>query len=406
MPSLESSRALSVDDLKKPSNPLARHYTRFRVAERMLLTGHSHQAWPDVAFEGQVEAWNDAAALVDEKWPRAGEKADRVRRGYATLLGDQDGTIALAPGTHDLLVKFLSALPLRERPRIVTTDGEFHSIRRQMDRLAEEGFLEVVKVSADPASAVAERLIAATNARTAVVLASSVLYKNAHIVPGLRSVLEHCRRVGAELLVDAYHQLNVLPCSLERDGLHDAFFTGGGYKYCQLGEGNAFLRVPPGRDHLRPMITGWFSEFARLTEQVKGGVAYGEGAARWAAATYDPTSNYRAARVFDFFQAEGLTPERLHELYAHQVALLTERFDALDLDPGLITRDRSVPLAAVGGFLALESPRSVELAKGLRARGVWIDIRGTTLRLGPAPYLSDAQLKAAMDALAEAARSL
>jgi kynureninase len=406
MPSLESSRALSVEDLEKSPNPLARHYTRFRVAERLLLTGHSHQAWPDVAFEGQVEAWNDAATHVDEKWPAASEKADRVRRGYAKLLGDRDGTIALAQGTHDLLVKFLSAMPLHERPRLVTTDGEFHSIRRQLDRLAEERWVEVVKVSADPASAVAERLIAATNARTSAVLASSVLYKNAHVVPGLPSVLEHCRRVGAELVVDAYHQLNVRPCSLERDGLREAFFTGGGYKYCQLGEGNAFLRVPPGREHLRPVVTGWFSEFARLSEQVKGGVAYGEGPARWAAATYDPTSNYRAARVFDFFEAEGLTPERLRELYAHQVALLAERFDALDLDPGLITRDRSVPLAEIGGFLALTSPRSAEIAEGLRARGVLIDIRGTTLRLGPAPYLSDAQLKAAIDALAEAARSL
>ena len=38
------------------------HYSRFRVAERLLLTGHSHQAWPDVGFEGVVEAWEDAAA--------------------------------------------------------------------------------------------------------------------------------------------------------------------------------------------------------------------------------------------------------------------------------------------------------------------------------------------------------
>src|SRR5216684_8708458 len=30
---------------------LARHYTRFRVYERLLLTGHSHQAWPDCGFE-------------------------------------------------------------------------------------------------------------------------------------------------------------------------------------------------------------------------------------------------------------------------------------------------------------------------------------------------------------------
>src|SRR4029078_9094579 len=126
---------------------------------------------------------------------------------------------------------------------------------------------------------------------------------------------------------------------------------------------------------MRQMVTGWFSEFARLSKQVKPGVAYGERGATWASGTYDPTSSYRAARVFDFFEAEGWTPELLAETYARQVALLAQRFDALDLDPALVTRDRSVPLSEVGGFLALESPRSEELAQGLKTRGVLIDIR-------------------------------
>ena len=60
---------------------LAAHYRSFRVSERILLTGHSHQAWPDVALSGMERAWKDAAALVDEKWDRAFEVADRVR-GY------------------------------------------------------------------------------------------------------------------------------------------------------------------------------------------------------------------------------------------------------------------------------------------------------------------------------------
>ncbi|MGH7731430.1 MAG: kynureninase, partial [Candidatus Eiseniibacteriota bacterium] len=222
-------------------NPLARHYARFRVAERLLLTGHSHQAWPDVGLDGQVAAWSDAAERVDDKWERAVAKAERVRRGFARLLGDRAGDIALGQNTHELVTRFLSALPLGERPRLVTTDGEFHSIRRQLDRLAEERVVEVVKVAAASADSLAERLAATVDRRTAAVLASSVLFGNGRIVPGLGRVLAACRGVGAELLVDAYHQLNVVPASLEDDGLVDAFVVGGGYKYCQLGEGNCFL---------------------------------------------------------------------------------------------------------------------------------------------------------------------
>jgi kynureninase len=392
-------------DLTRSPNPLAAHYSRFRVEERILLTGHSHQAWPDVAFEGQIDAWIEAAEQVDDKWSRAEEKARRVRRGYARLLGAAEDEIALGQNTHELLTRFLSALPLRERPRLVTTDGEFHALRRQLDRLGEEGVVEVVKVAASPASAVAERLRAAVSDKTAAVLASSVLFGNAHIVPGLDGVLEACRRVGAELLVDAYHHLNVVPFSLERGGLGDAFVVGGGYKYCQLGEGNAYLRVPPHGNGLRPVLTGWFSEFARLSERPEGRVPYGAGPARWAGATYDPTSHYRAARVFDFFEEQGLTPELLRGISQHQVRLLTERFDALGLDPKVVDRDQSVPVEKIGGFLSLRSPYARELYRGLHDRSVLTDYRADLLRVGPAPYISDQQLQAAVDALGEAART-
>lgn len=391
------------DDLFQHPNPLAPKYRAFRVEERLLLSGHSHQAWPDCARDGQLEAWDDAARLVDEKWERAFAKAERVRRGYAALLDDPDGEYALAAGTHDLLVRFLSALPLRSKPRLVTTDGEFHSIRRQLDRLAEEG-IEVFKVKADPADTVVERLSAEVTDRTAAVFVSAVFFHNAHRVPHLAALAERCARQGVELVVDAYHAVNVAPISVRADGLGGAFVTGGGYKYCQLGEGNGFLRIPPGRV-LRPVITGWFSEFTALTAKRHDGVEYGRGPDRFAGATYDPVSHYRAAAVFDFFEREGLTPALLREVSQHQVGRLITRFDALDLDPAVVARDRVTPLDRLAGFLALKSPRAGELSKALLARGVYTDFRGEVLRLGPAPYLSDRQLDAAMSHLGEVARA-
>jgi kynureninase len=238
------------------------------------------------------------------------------------------------------------------------------------------------------------------------VLASSVLFANARRVPGLDRVLAACRARGAELLVDAYHQLNVVPMALASEGLGEAFVTGGGYKYCQLGEGNAFLRVPPGRDAMFPIVTGWYSEFARLAERSAGAVPYGEGPARWAGSTYDPTSHYRAARVFEFFREHALDPEFLREVSQHQVGRLAQRFDALDLDPAVLARDRAVPLERVGGFLALSGRGAGAICAELEARGVASDFRGEVLRLGPAPYLSDRQLDDAITALGEAARTV
>lgn len=426
---------------------LARHYSRFRVSDRVLLTGHSHQAWPDVAFEAQQQAWLDAAEMVDDKWGRAFEIADEVRAGYRRLLGDPDGHIALGQNTHELLIRFLSALPLRERPRLVTTDGEFHTIRRQVDRLEEEG-IEVVRVgvgfvrspnkvnqggagggAAGAAGAgaagadMAEQVIRAVDDRTAAVLVSSVLFRDARIVEGLDEVAAACVRVGAELLVDAYHSLNAVPFSVAGMGLENAFVVGGGYKYCQLGEGNCFLRIP--RDcTLRPVATGWFAEFGTLAVAGGGGgggegagsggevrgrhardgrprVHYGEGDVRFAGSTHDPVSHYRAAAVFRFFEEQGLTVGRLREVSLGQIRHLAAGVDALDPDPRVLSRDRAVRLSRRGGFLTLETPAAGEICCKLRGRGVYADYRGHLLRLGPAPYVTGRQLDEAVAVLGE-----
>ena len=393
----------SVASLATSPNSLAKHYRRFHVQDRLLLTGHSHQAWPDRAERGQADAWADAAMFVDDKWERAFERAERVRAGWARLLGDGSGFVALAANTHELLVRFLSALRLRERPRIVTTDGEFHSMRRQLERLEEEG-VEVVRVPASDADELVPRAIEALLSnpdRTAAVMVSSVLFLSSRIVPSLGALAEACERHGVPLVVDMYHQLNVVPMNLRDAGLERAYVVGGGYKYCQLGEGNGFLRFPADCE-LRPVVTGWFSEFSMLdAEQGGARVGYGQGPDRFAGATYDPTSHYRASEVFDFFQREGLTVELLREVSQHQVGRLAAEFDALDLDPKVMRRDRAVPVTSLGGFLALTSPRAGEIRAELRERGVMTDARGDVLRFGPAPYLSDQQLDDAMAALGE-----
>jgi kynureninase len=384
---------------------LAPHYSRFRVAERVLLTGHSHQAWPDEAFEGQQRAWLDAAEYVDEKWARAEAQADRVRAGYAGLLGDSAANIALGVNTHELVTRWLSALPLRERPRIVTTDGEFHSLRRQVDRLAEAG-VPIAKVPAHPVATLAERIASIVNDRTACAMVSSVLFDTAEIVPDLRAIAEACVAKGAELLVDAYHHLNVVPFDVAGMGLQDAFVTGGGYKYCQLGEGNAFLRVPTGR-RMRPVLTGWFAEFTAL--ETSGGpgagepgplVGYGPGAAAFGGATYDPTSHYRAAAVFAFHKTNGLSPDRLREISRRQVGSLKAGIERLDLDPR-VAHVEPMPDERRGGFLAVRTGRAAELSHALKSRGIWTDARKDVLRIGPAPYVSDTQLDEAVMALAE-----
>jgi kynureninase len=244
-----------------------------------------------------------------------------------------------------------------------------------------------------------ERVIASLDSRTACVMVSTVLFETAEIVPGVKLLASECRRHGVPLLLDAYHQLNVVPFDLERAGLGDVFVTGGGYKYCQLGEGNCFLRVPSD-SHLRPVLTGWFAEFDALEVPGSGHVVYGDGAAAFGGATYDVTSHYRAAAVFAFHEQHGLTPDRLRAISQHQVGLLKTEFERLDIAPSR-ARVEPMPDERRGGFLAIRTASARDIARLLRERGVHVDARADVLRVGPAPYLRDDQLREVVGMLGE-----
>jgi kynureninase len=224
-------------------------------------------------------------------------------------------------------------------------------------------------------------------------------------VPALGALADACAARGTELLVDVYHLVGPRQVSLRALGLQGAWVVGGGYKYLQLGEGNCFLRLPPQAADMRPAITGWFAEFDALAAEPhpERPVPYGAGASRFAGATYDPTSHYRAARVLRFFADRGLTPELLEASYRHQVAVLADAVDALDLPDAVLARDRTTSLEAFAGFLALDAPHAGALQRALAAAGVASDSRGSRLRLGPAPYLSDDQLREAVARLGSVA---
>ena len=73
-------------EFDRRARDLAGHYRQFQVSERLLLTGHSHQAWPDVGLAAQQQAWLDAAMHVDDKWSYAFEQAERVKLGRTVAI--------------------------------------------------------------------------------------------------------------------------------------------------------------------------------------------------------------------------------------------------------------------------------------------------------------------------------
>jgi selenocysteine lyase/cysteine desulfurase len=278
----------------------------------------------------------------------------------------------------------------------VTTDSEFHSLRRQLTRFEEDG-ARIVRVPVDGAPSFAARFLDAVRATSpAWVALSYVLFTTSRVMTELPEILAELAARDVPVLVDVYHAFNVLELYVDR-WPGRVFVTGGGYKYAESGEGVCWLLVPEAAHTMRPRQTGWFSHFAGL-DGVQRGIDYGEGGARFLGSTFDPTSFYRAVHVMRFFEREGLTPAVLAAQSRAQTGLLIDAFDRA----GLAARgiELATPREHRGGFVTLKTPCAAALKQGLRAAGVHTDVRGELLRFGPAPYVRAAELERAIAVLA------
>lgn len=365
------------------------HFRRFLEADpgRLHLAAHSHHYWPDVTFEAQMLAWEDAARLADGKWdPIFSEVIPAVQAGIARVLSLPDpATVAFAPNTHELLMRLLSALPVGRPHRVLTTDGEFHSLSRQMARLEEDGLATVERVAAEPAGTFPERFAeAAARGGHDLVYVSQVFFNSGATCGSLDRLAAAVRDPGTLVAVDGYHGFMALPTCLSRVAGR-IFYLSGGYKYAMAGEGGCFMHCPPGHAP-RPRDTGWFAAFGALAGP-QAGVAYGEDGTRFLGATFDPSGLYRQRAVLDWMHRLDLTVEAVH---AH-VLDLQERFlcGLAGMQAGPLAGARIVtPVGtpARGHFVTFETPRAAEIHAALLARRVVTDVRGDRIRFGLGCY--------------------
>ena len=359
--------------------------------DRLHLAAHSHHLWPDASFDGQVECWDDAARLADRKWDRViGEVWPEAQRHVARELGTgAPEAIVFAANTHDLLVRLAAACPRRNRSRlrVLTSDSEFHSARRQFARWAEDRWFAVDQVRTEPFGTFEQRFLDAASAgEHDLIFVSQVLFSSGRIVESVEALAGIARPEGPWVVVDGYHAFMAIDRPFGRRAAESAFYLGGGYKYAMAGEGCAFMHAPAGFGP-RPAITGWFAEIEDLTLP-PGTVGYAPDASRFMGATFDPSGLYRFNAVQRMLTGNGLDTGRIS---AHVAGLQALLLDSIAGSP-LADAELLNPLghARHARFLAFCHPRAALWAAALKDLGCVTDVRGDVLRIGIGLY-NDAQ---------------
>ena len=367
------------------------------------MAAHSHHLWPDVSFTGQVECWDDAARLADRKWDRImGAVWPAAQAHAAAELGTgEPGEIVFASNTHDLLIRLVAACPRRAgKPlRILTSDGEFHSARRQFARWEEAGEAVVTRISTESFETFGGRLLAAI-ARDAhdLIFVSQLMFGSGLVVDDIAPIAAAGRPDGPWVAIDGYHSFMAIDRPFPAPLGDTAFFLGGGYKYAMAGEGVAFMHCPPGYGP-RPPITGWYAEFDELG-LAPGQVGYAPDAMRFMGATFDASGLYRFNAVQHMLIDEGLTTTAISN---HVAALLQRLLDTIEGSAlgraQLLNPPTSGPHAR---FLAWRSPSAAAWCDQMMRECCISVVRGVVLRVGLGPYPDEADI----DAFAALARAL
>lgn len=367
---------------------------------RLHLAAHSHHLWPDASFDGHMQAWQDAATLADRKWTKIfSDIWPRAQRHIARELAtDQPEAITFSSSTHDFLVRLLSSFANEKPIRVLTTDSEFYSFSRQIERYAESGRVQVTTVAAAPFASLEERLAhELDNHDFDFVFVSQVLFN-----AGLRAcdpvrLTGHVRNPETMVVFDGYHSFMAVP--VEFGALRDrAFFLSGGYKYAMSGEGVCFIHAPRGYAP-RPEVTGWFASFGALSTAQKG-PAYSEDAGRLLGSTFDPTAIYRFVHVMDMLQANCISTAQIHQHSAQVATRFVEALKAHALP--FSERDLVVQVdnPARGQFLAFEFAEANLVYTRLLEANIITDVRGNRLRFGFSLYHDVSEMQEAVERIA------
>jgi selenocysteine lyase/cysteine desulfurase len=361
--------------------------------DRLHFAAHSHHLWPDASFDGQVQAWNDAARLADRKWDKVMDEVwPEAQSHVARELGTNDASaIVFSSNTHDFLIRLVTAAPRKSgQLKVLTTDGEFHSARRQFARWEEERWISLERVATEPFDTLSERfLTAAQSGEHDLILVSQVLFASGRMVERMAELAALGRPEGPWVVVDGYHAFLALERPFAGEAPASAFYLGGGYKYAMSGEGCAFLHAPAGFAP-RPPITGWYAEFEDLSLP-PGSVGYARDATRFLGATFDPSALYRFTAVQRMLLDNGLTTARISRHVAGLQARLLEAIGGTALGQAeLLNPLGSGPHAR---FLAFRTANAQRWYGELKARNCITDVRGDVLRIGFGIYQDEADVE-------------
>lgn len=357
------------------------------LGEKLHFSAHSHHLWPDASLEGQKKYALEGILQHDNKWDQIlGVELKKAQNTIAKYIGlSHPEQLAIAPNTNTLFFRLFSCFNLcdysSDKPlKVLTTDSEFTSFNRQIERINELDNVSIEKVPAFPLESFPKRFLEASKKSSfEIVFFSRVFFNSGYVYNNIEELLDS--QPNAKIVVDDYHGFCAIPVDISKVE-NKIFYMAGSYKYAQGGEGLCFMTLP--KDHnLRPLYTGWFADYSSTLKKPGDLVEYDPTGFGFWGSTVDLSALYRFNAVHTLLKDQGLSIEVIH---SHVENLKGEFLKGLKNTPqkllnpeDLVLIDGQLPESH---FLTFKTNNAENIHKTLMENKIQTDFRGDRLRFG------------------------
>jgi selenocysteine lyase/cysteine desulfurase len=307
------------------------------------------------------------------------EDAEEVRALFARLVGGEADGVALTPSVSYGVAVAAANVELREGQEILILEDQFPSNVYQWRELARRSGAKLVTVPRpadhDWASAILELL----DENVAVVAVPNCHWTDGSLVD-LPRVGERAREVGAALVVDAIQSLGAHPFDL-KEVLPD-FLVTSAYKWLLGPYGIGFMYVSENYREGTPIEHNWINR--RGSEDFSGLVAYQD--------AFQPGARRYDVGERSNFVLLPMANEALHQLLAWGIENIAETIGELSDLIEIEAQRRGIQAVPakrrvrhmIGLRLGARVPE--DLAARLAGEGVFVSVRGESVRVSPHLY--------------------
>ncbi len=342
---------------------------------------HSYaEMWATRGVRAWGEGWWDLNAAIGDQ--------------IAPIIGAPPATVSVHQNVSLAVGVLLSCFDFEScaRRKVVITDMIFPSVYYTLRSLIEPHLSLTMVKSDDGVGMDLQKLLASIDEHTLFVCIDHVFFRTAYILD-VQKVIEKAHKVGAWVILDAYHSAGIVP--LDVTTLNVDFAVAGVLKWMCGGPGGVFLYARP--DYLRtlrPKLTGWMAHkrpFAFEVDQID----YRDDAFRFLNGTPAVASLYAIQPGIEIIGKVGVDAIRANSI--RQTSLVIDLAQKAN-----IPINSPLDSARRGGTVVLQPEHDYEVSRALLARDIVIDYRaGTGIRVSPHFYNTDDEIRACIDAIAE-----